>query len=170
MGWLWNTTHDIFDETEGDFVEICICGLSAEQVTAGYNFIRSKTRGLRGNPTFYSYEAQDDLAIDEVLNAAEIVCKRQGKPFHFVSATTKIGRCNLSDLGFFIFEDLMTALILTNPQYIHLVLLGEKFKYYLCSKLSQKLGKMPRNLLLDCLAGLILNTVPDWRLLCKSWQ
>ena len=105
MGWLWNTTHDIFDETEGDFVEICICGLSAEQVTAGYNFIRSKTRGLRGNPTFYSYEAQDDLAIDEVLNAAEIVCKRQGKPFHFVSATTKIGRCNLSDLGFFIFDN-----------------------------------------------------------------
>lgn len=105
MGWLWNTTHDIFDIDDGAYAEICICGLSCEQVIAGYNFIRSKSRRLRGEPSFFSYEVQDEVGIDEIGNAAEFVCKRLGKPFHFVSATTKIGKCNLYELGFFILDN-----------------------------------------------------------------
>lgn len=105
MGWLWNTTHDIFDIDDGTYPEICICGLSSEQVIAGYNFIRSNSRRLRGIPTVYSYDAQNEVGINEVGNAAEFVCKRLGKPFHFISATIKLGRASLYDLGFFILDN-----------------------------------------------------------------
>ena len=104
MGWLWNTTHDIFD-TEEDYSEICICSLSPEQVVSGYNFIRSISRRLRGEPTFFSLETMQEMKLDEIGNAAEYVCKRKAHPFHFVSATIRLGRGILYDLGFFILDN-----------------------------------------------------------------
>ncbi len=104
MGWLWNTTHDIFDADE-NYSEICICSLTPEQVVAGYNFIRSKCRRLRGTPTFYSYETLQETGLDEIGNAAEFVCRRKAKPFHFISATIRLDRGILYDLGFFILDN-----------------------------------------------------------------
>ena len=104
MGWLWNTTHDIFD-TDENYSEICICSLTPEQVVAGYNFIRSKSRRLRGTPTFYSFETQSEIGLDEIGNAAEFVCRRKARPFHFVSATLRLDRGILYDLGFFILDN-----------------------------------------------------------------
>ena len=105
MGWLWNTTHDIFDTDDGNYSEICICSLTPEQVVAGYNFIRSKSRRLRGIPTFFSYETQQEMELDSIGNAAEYVCRRKAKPFHFVSATIRVDRGILSDIGFFILDN-----------------------------------------------------------------
>ncbi len=105
MGWLWNTTHDIFDIDDGTYPEICICGLSSKQVVDGYNFLRSKIKRLRGTPTFYSFETKNEIGLDEFGNAAELVCKRNAHPFHFVAATFKLGRGVLYDLGFFILDN-----------------------------------------------------------------
>ena len=105
MGWLWNTTHDIFDIDYGEYSEICICNLSSNQVIDGYNFIRSKSKRLRGNPTFFSFETKQEIGLDEVINAAELVCKRQAHPFHFVIATLRLGRGILYDIGFFILDN-----------------------------------------------------------------
>ena len=105
MGWLWNTTHDIFDIDDGNYSEICICSLTPAQVVAGYNFIRSKSKRLRGNPVLYSFESRQEIGLDEVTNAAELVCRRQAHPFHFVSATLRLDRGILYDLGFFILDN-----------------------------------------------------------------
>ncbi len=105
MGWLWNTTHDIFDIDDGNYSEICICSLTPEQVVSGYNFIRSKSKRLRGNPVFYSFESRQEIGLDEVPNAAEMVCRRQAHPFHFVVATLRLDRGILYDLGFFILDN-----------------------------------------------------------------
>ena len=105
MGWLWNTTHDIFDTEDGKYSEICICSLSPKQVVEGYNFIRSKCSRLRGNPTLFSFETNGEIGIDECGNAAEFVSRRHAKPFHFVVATFRLGRGVLYDLGFFILDN-----------------------------------------------------------------
>lgn len=105
MGWLWNTTEDVFANSDEAGREISIYGLSAEEVIAGYNFIRSKARRLRGIPTLYSLEAQKEVGIDEIGNGAELVCRRQANPFYFVVASLKGSRTNISDLGFFIFDN-----------------------------------------------------------------
>jgi hypothetical protein len=105
MGWLWNTTHDIFDIDDGTYPEICICGLTAKQVIEGYNFIRSKSGRLRGNPTVFSFEANQETALDEVINAAELVCSRHAQPFHFVVSSFRLGKGVLYDLGFFILDN-----------------------------------------------------------------
>ena len=105
MGWLWNTTHDIFDTDDGKYSEICICSLSSKQVVEGYNFIRFKSSRLRGNPTFYSLETKNEIGLDEQGNAAEFVCRRHAHPFHFVVATFRLGRGVLYDLGFFILDN-----------------------------------------------------------------
>lgn len=115
MGWLWNTTHDIFDIDDGTNPEICICGLTPEQVVAGYNFIRKKSLRLRGNPTFFCYENLQDNGLDDIGNAAEYVCKRHANPFHFVVATLKIGRGVLYDLGFFILDNAIAIDYLRGP-------------------------------------------------------
>lgn len=105
MGWLWNTTHDIFDADDGTNPEICICNLEPEQVVAGYDFIRSNSKRLRGNPTFFSLETMQEMDLDSIGNAAQYVCKRQAKPFHFISATFRLGKGTLYDLGFFILDN-----------------------------------------------------------------
>lgn len=105
MGWLWNNTHDIFDIDDGTYPEICLCGLSGQQVVFGYNLIRAKSRRLSGFPTFYSLEAMQTFGLDDIGNAAEIVVARHAKPFHFVASNIKFNRANLYDIGFFIFDN-----------------------------------------------------------------
>lgn len=105
MGWLWHTTENIFTNCDETDLEISICGLSAKEVVASYDFIRSKARRLRGNPTLYSLDEQKEVGIDEIGNGAELVCRRQANPFYFVVASLKGNRTNISDLGFFIFDN-----------------------------------------------------------------
>ena len=115
MGWLWNTTHDIFDIDDGSNPEICICGLTPEQVVAGYNFIRKKSQRLRGTPTFFCYENLSDNGLDDIGNAAEYVVKRHANPFHFIAATFKLGRGILYDIGFFILDNAIAIDYLKGP-------------------------------------------------------
>ncbi len=115
MGWLWNTTHDIFDIDDGTNPEICICSLTPEQVIAGYNFIRSKTKRIRGTPTFQSFESMQYVGLDEIGNAAEQVAKRHAAPFHFIVGTIKIGKGILYDLGFFILDNAICIDYLRGP-------------------------------------------------------
>lgn len=105
MGWLWNEIHDMFDEDDGSFPEICICGLSAAEVTAGYRLIREKTQFLVGGPRFFNVEAGCEMTLDEVENAAQLVCTRKAQPFHFMVRNLSLAQGSVHELGVFILDN-----------------------------------------------------------------
>lgn len=105
MGWLWNSIHDVFDIEDGSYPEICICGLTSQQVVSGYNFLRSKARRLKGIPTFYSIESHEEVGLDAMGNAAEFVTRRVAKPFHFVISSLKYNNATLYDIGVFVLDN-----------------------------------------------------------------
>ncbi|NCB47235.1 hypothetical protein EOM81_09490 [bacterium] len=105
MGWLWNSVHDFFDTKDGTFPEICIKGLTSSEVVSGYNLIRKSASSLIGRPTLQTIETRSLHGLDELGNAAELVCKRKVYPFHFMVSDLKIKRFGLYELGTFIFEN-----------------------------------------------------------------
>jgi hypothetical protein len=105
MGWLWNNVHDFFDIKDGSFPEICISGLNSSEVVNGYNLIRKSASSLVGRPTLQTVENQSLHGIDELGNAADLVCKRKVYPFHFMVSDLKIKKFGLYELGIFIFEN-----------------------------------------------------------------
>ncbi|MDD2625088.1 MAG: hypothetical protein PHF29_00365 [Candidatus Riflebacteria bacterium] len=105
MGWLWNSVHDFFDIKDGTFPEICINGLNTSEVISGYNLIRKSASSLIGRPTLQTIETKSLHGIDELGNAADLVCKRKVYPFHFMVSDLNIKKFGLYELGIFIFEN-----------------------------------------------------------------
>lgn len=105
MGWLWNQVHHIFDVDVGSFPEICICGLSANQVSNAYLFIRQIAGFVVGSPRFFNRETGCEMGIDEVENAARLVCEQKASPFHFMLRNLKHEPGIVHELGVFILDN-----------------------------------------------------------------
>ncbi|EKD82276.1 MAG: hypothetical protein ACD_39C01390G0001, partial [uncultured bacterium] len=105
MGWLWNETHHIFDVDDGSFPEICICGLSADQISAGYLFIRKIADFIVGGPRFFNSAANCEMKLDEVENPARLVCEKRANPFHFMTRSIRYEQGRVHELGIFILDN-----------------------------------------------------------------
>jgi len=105
MGWLWNDIHDMFDEDDGSFPEICICGLTAAEVIAGYRLIREKARFMVGGPRFFNLESGQEMEIDAVECAATLVCRQKANPFHFMVRDIAFGSGKINEIGVFILDN-----------------------------------------------------------------
>lgn len=105
MGWLWNDIHDMFDEDDGSFPEICICGLTAAEVAAGYQLIRKCARILVGKPAFYEIASGKERELDEVTCAASLVCAKQANPFHFLVRNMAFRKGEVHEAGVFILDN-----------------------------------------------------------------
>ena len=95
----------MFDNDDGSFPEICICGLSAEQVSAGYLFIREITDFVVGAPRFFNHEAKCEMGLDEVENPALLVCTKKANPFHFMTRSIRYAKGTVHELGVFILNN-----------------------------------------------------------------
>jgi len=104
MGWLWNEIHDMFDEDDGEFPEICICNLLPQEVANGYSLIR-QAGCAAGGPRFYNIEASQEMGLDEVENAADLVSRRKAQPFHFMVRNLRYADGCLSEIGVFILDN-----------------------------------------------------------------
>ena len=105
MGWIWNDLHHMFDVDDGSFPEICICGLSAEQVSAGYLFIRKITDFIVGAPRFFNHETKSEMGLDEVENPAQLVCTKKANPFHFMARSIRYAQGSVRELGVFVLDN-----------------------------------------------------------------
>lgn len=105
MGWLWNETHHMFDSDDGSFPEICICGLSADQVSDGYLFIREKAQFTVGTPCFFNCETRREMDLSEAENPARLVCEKKANPFHFMTRNIRYEPGCVHELGIFIFDN-----------------------------------------------------------------
>ena len=105
MGWLWNETHHLFDIDDGSFPEICICGLSADQVSAAYSFLKKNADYIVGSPRFFNCEANCEMGLDEVDNPARLVCEKKANPFHFMARSLRFADGRVHELGIFILDN-----------------------------------------------------------------
>ncbi len=105
MGWLWNETHHLFDVDDGSFPEICICGLSADQVSSAYSFIRKIADFIVGGPRFFNCKTNCEMGLDEVENAARLVCEKKANPFHFMTRSLRYADGRVNELGVFILDN-----------------------------------------------------------------
>ncbi|HNX75233.1 MAG TPA: hypothetical protein PLM07_13045 [Candidatus Rifleibacterium sp.] len=105
MGWLWNQIHDIFDEDDGSYPEICICGLTTPEVIAAYRLIRNQARFLVGKPRFLHHETGSETELDQVACAATLVCEQKASPFHFMVRNLTINRREVHEIGVFVFAN-----------------------------------------------------------------
>ena len=106
MGWLFQEIGDFFSKNDGSFPEICICGLSAEEVNKSYKLIREKSRFNVGKPTFFNREAEKEMDLDEVEDASAMVTEGKAQPFHFMVREICFGkRHRIPELGVFILHN-----------------------------------------------------------------
>ncbi len=106
MGWLYQKSSDFFVEDDGSYPEICICGLSKEQVIAAYKFIREKCRFVVGKPRFFGRDQACELELDEVECAATMVTEGNAHPFHFMVREIRFGRdWKIPEAGVFIMHN-----------------------------------------------------------------
>ncbi len=105
MGWLWNQVHHIFDTDDGSFPEICICGLSAHNICDAYLFIRSIASFVVGSPRILNRDTGCETGLDEVENAAKLVCEQKAPPFHFMLRSLRHEPGTLQELGVFVLDN-----------------------------------------------------------------
>ncbi|GAB4268399.1 MAG: hypothetical protein Kow0029_03760 [Candidatus Rifleibacteriota bacterium] len=103
MGWLYEKLNDLFVEDDGTFPEICICNLTPEEVQKTYLRIRSICTYVVGKPTFFNISEEREMALDEVENAAQLVCSGEAQPFHFMVRDLKFEKdYHIPEIGIFI--------------------------------------------------------------------
>jgi hypothetical protein len=95
----------MFDEDDGSYPEICICGLTAAEVAAGYQLIRKCARILVGRPAFYDIGEGREVGLDEVACAASLVCEKKANPFHFLVRNLEFRKGELHETGVFILDN-----------------------------------------------------------------
>lgn len=106
MGWLYNKSSDFFVEDDGSYPEICICGLSREQVSLAYRFIRAHCAYIVGQPTFFNRENESEMKLDEVECAASMVTAGKAQPFHFMVRNVSFARnTRIPEIGIFIMHN-----------------------------------------------------------------
>lgn len=95
----------MFDVDDGSYPEICICNLTGDAVVAGYSLIRKIAGSVAGGPCFFNLEANCEMQLDEVDNAAALVVAKKAQPFHFMIRNITFGEGRLRELGIFILDN-----------------------------------------------------------------
>ncbi len=96
---------DCFLEHDGSLPGIELAGLSPQEVSAIYLFLRSRSRLSPGEPTFWDNVAERDVPVDSVPDAAALVASGWADAFHLCVEGLSVGGIGLPELGVFVFAD-----------------------------------------------------------------
>ncbi len=95
---------DLFSVDDGGLPEICLQGLTGNEVEEIYQALRQATRFLVGSPVFRHRGEHADKPLDSVPNAARLVVQGEADPFHFLCRGITVDGVPLPDLGVFVLD------------------------------------------------------------------
>ena len=105
MDELWNSLHDLFDTDDGSLPDIYILNLSGQGVIDIWAYLHQSAISLAGDAYLWDIEKRQDVSVDAVPNAAELVVSGKAEGFHAVLRGISFCRVVIPDLGVFVFPD-----------------------------------------------------------------
>jgi hypothetical protein len=103
MDQLWNTLHDLFDTDDGSLPDIYVLNLSPAGVKNMWTHLSQMARSLAGGGSFWHIADKQDVAVESVPNAAELVVTGEAESFHVVLCGITVEGTVIPDLGVFVF-------------------------------------------------------------------
>jgi hypothetical protein len=104
--WLWRDLRDLFEIDDGSLPEIRVVYADRRAPVAGFGHLRKRAaRVVTHNPSFWSNERNEDVALETVPDAAALVVSGSAEPFHVVLGGIESSGVVLPDLGVFVFSD-----------------------------------------------------------------
>lgn len=94
-----------FEHDDGSLPGVELDGLTHQQLTDIYAYIRQGSRVSTKGPEFWHRRQHRSVALDAVPNAAELVASGDADAFHFCFTGLRVGAVELPELGLFVFRD-----------------------------------------------------------------
>jgi hypothetical protein len=108
MSQLWSQLHDLFDTDDGSLPDIELNSLTAEEIENIYAYLRLNSKIVSRGSYFWSITTQEEVPVDSVENAANLVVRGEAEYFHIVVGGLTFGGIVIPDLGIFVFENSMS--------------------------------------------------------------
>lgn len=105
MDQLWNNLHDMFDTDDGSLPEICISNLSGTGVKDIWTRLTQLGASLNDGASFWHIARDEDVLVDAVPNAAELVVSGEAASFHVCLRGIAFDGAVIPELGVFVFAD-----------------------------------------------------------------
>ena len=121
---LWLRVRECFDADDGSFPTISIVDLTAIEVAALYQGARTGTELVNPDASFWDLERREDVRLDEVPNAASLVAERRAAGFAFAVTGLEVHKIRLPNLGFQIFESVVSVHYQMGPAWGQLQVYG----------------------------------------------
>ncbi len=102
---LWSLVHSCFDEDDGSFPSFEIDCLDVQSISDLYLLLRTKSKMLTNNPTFWDVEQKIIKTLDAVENAATLVALFKAEPFYFCVENLIVDNITLPCLGIYVFQE-----------------------------------------------------------------
>lgn len=105
MGWLYEAVSRHFSgDDHVSWVHIKYARPTA--VSSAYRWLRDKATGLMNESAYvWSKTEEREVPVDSIPNAAELVIRGEGEPFHVWLTGIAMADGDLPELGFFVFPD-----------------------------------------------------------------
>ncbi len=105
MDQLWHNLHDMFDTDDGSLPEICIRNLSGTGVKDIWAYLTRLGASLNDGASFWHIAKDEDVPVDAVPNAAELVVSGEAASFHVCLRGIAFDGVVIPELGVFVFAD-----------------------------------------------------------------
>jgi hypothetical protein len=116
--WLWRDVGDLFEVDDGSLPEIRITYKDDRAVAIAYDVIRKRAARIVSRAAyFWSYVRNEEIPLDAVPNAANLVVTGEAGPFHVVLGGIATTGVTIPDLGVFVFSDQLVLDYRLGPQW-----------------------------------------------------
>ncbi|SRR6266536_385208 len=102
---LWHEFHSIFDTNDGSLPEIDIAALSPASLADMWSYLRYAATAYVGDAWFWHTATHQQIPLDSVPNAAQLVVTGEADVFHTVLRGMTFFDTIIPDLGVFVFQD-----------------------------------------------------------------
>lgn len=102
---LWDNLHDMFDTDDGSLPEIHLLNLSGESVANIWTYLMKSASGINEHASFWHNAKGEDIRVEDVPNAAELVWRGEADSFHVVLYGISMNGTVIPDLGVFVSSD-----------------------------------------------------------------
>ncbi len=105
---LWNDIQYCFiNDGEASLPTLELHNLSAKEIISVYLQIRAQSQMVTKAPIFWHYVEEQDIPLDDVANAAELVISGKAAPFSFTVEAIQIDNVILPMLTIEVFQDIV---------------------------------------------------------------
>lgn len=105
MSQLWEQLHDLFDTDDGSLPDIEINALTSQSVANVYAFLRSRSKPVSVEASFWHIAEERDVNVDDVPNTAQLVTEQIAEVFHVTVEGLTLQNATIPALGIFVFPD-----------------------------------------------------------------